>query len=612
MPVPRRADAVVRHRPGRRSSTTASAAARAATRSRSCRRPRASTSSARSSCSPTATASSSRSRTRIPRRPSAASAARGCYELLERTAAFYERYPVGVQGGRARRASTCSAAGWPRTRCARSASATRRRRGTRCCSPRGGPASRPQELYDAGLAKRGKRRRAGSSTTSAGGSRSRWPTRAGASSGSARGRWATTRSPSTSTRPRASSSTSASMVYGARPRARRRGEGRLGHRRRGLHRRRRAAPGRAARTPSAIMGTSLTDEQVEALRRLAPVAHLALDADNAGQEAMLRAARVARARGPRAARRAAARRAGPGRPRRRARGPRRSRALLERSTAVRALPRAARSLGRATLERPRARTGVLEELRADVRAARRARDGGSCATSSCRSISDRIDLPGPTSTLLVQRLLARSPASAPRASAPPPAPRRRGRASPPDPPRDDRAPFEDPGSEWSADRRTPALAPARRAARPDLARDPGADRGGRAALPRVLPRAARPRRRRAGQHRSGRALHVRPHPPRGRRTCASTCTAPRDAPARGRPRARRAHHRARRPRGRASPRRRRRSTAQRLQLELRRLDRRMNEARAPAEAGGVTELARARDAVKAEFDLAMERANATD
>jgi DNA primase len=43
----------------------------------------------------------------------------------------------------------------------------------------------------------------------------------------------------------------------------------------------------------AIMGTSLTEAQVEALRRLAPVALLALDADNAGQEAMVRGARVA-------------------------------------------------------------------------------------------------------------------------------------------------------------------------------------------------------------------------------------------------------------------------------------------------------------------------------
>jgi DNA primase len=42
-----------------------------------------------------------------------------------------------------------------------------------------------------------------------------------------------------------------------------------------------------------IMGTSLTEDQVKVLRRLAPTAHLALDADNAGQEAMLRAAKVA-------------------------------------------------------------------------------------------------------------------------------------------------------------------------------------------------------------------------------------------------------------------------------------------------------------------------------
>jgi DNA primase len=42
-----------------------------------------------------------------------------------------------------------------------------------------------------------------------------------------------------------------------------------------------------------IMGTSLTEEQVRGLKRLAPVALLALDADDAGQEAMLRAQRVA-------------------------------------------------------------------------------------------------------------------------------------------------------------------------------------------------------------------------------------------------------------------------------------------------------------------------------
>jgi DNA primase len=42
-----------------------------------------------------------------------------------------------------------------------------------------------------------------------------------------------------------------------------------------------------------LMGTALTEEQVGELARLAPTVLLALDADSAGQEAMLRAARVA-------------------------------------------------------------------------------------------------------------------------------------------------------------------------------------------------------------------------------------------------------------------------------------------------------------------------------
>jgi DNA primase len=45
-----------------------------------------------------------------------------------------------------------------------------------------------------------------------------------------------------------------------------------------------------------IMGTAMTPEQVEALAGLAPTVALALDADSAGQEAMLRAAKVAAGR----------------------------------------------------------------------------------------------------------------------------------------------------------------------------------------------------------------------------------------------------------------------------------------------------------------------------
>jgi DNA primase len=46
----------------------------------------------------------------------------------------------------------------------------------------------------------------------------------------------------------------------------------------------------------ASMGTALTEDQIGELGRLAPTVQLALDADNAGQEAMLRAARVAAGR----------------------------------------------------------------------------------------------------------------------------------------------------------------------------------------------------------------------------------------------------------------------------------------------------------------------------
>ena len=47
-----------------------------------------------------------------------------------------------------------------------------------------------------------------------------------------------------------------------------------------------------------IMGTALTEEQIDGLARLAPEVRLALDADDAGKEAMLRAARGALSRTP--------------------------------------------------------------------------------------------------------------------------------------------------------------------------------------------------------------------------------------------------------------------------------------------------------------------------
>ena len=52
------------------------------------------------------------------------------------------------------------------------------------------------------------------------------------------------------------------------------------------------------RNTVAIMGTALTEDQIGELARLAPEVKLALDADSAGKEAMLRAARIAAGRKP--------------------------------------------------------------------------------------------------------------------------------------------------------------------------------------------------------------------------------------------------------------------------------------------------------------------------
>jgi DNA primase len=59
-----------------------------------------------------------------------------------------------------------------------------------------------------------------------------------------------------------------------------------------------AMPQAGVRNTVAIMGTSLTEDQIGELARLAPEVRLALDADSAGQDAMLRAARVAAGRKP--------------------------------------------------------------------------------------------------------------------------------------------------------------------------------------------------------------------------------------------------------------------------------------------------------------------------
>ena len=173
-----------------------------------------------------------------------------------------------------------------------------------------------------------------------GGSCSRCATSAGACSASVRGRWAPTRSPSTSTPPTASSTTRARHLFGAdiaRAPAAKAGEVVVAEGYTDVI----AMHQAGLRHTVGLMGTALTDEQVGELARLAPTVLLALDADAAGQEAMLRAARVAARRNLDAARRARSRRAAIPRtslrPRARGRWPTR----VDASRPVRPLPRGA-------------------------------------------------------------------------------------------------------------------------------------------------------------------------------------------------------------------------------------------------------------------------------
>jgi DNA primase len=339
-----------------------------------------------------------------------------------------------------------------------------------------------------------------------------------------------------------------------------------------------------------IMGTSLTEEQVKGLRRLAPVAQLALDADNAGQEAMLRAARVAS--GEDLKLRVAelpegldpadlAVREGPDAIRR----------ILERSTPF-ARFRVLRILAKGDLGSAEGKEAVLDEMRDTFAQLAELADGRLMRDELVQIISDRMDLRAE----VVMQHLARPGGQ--RRSAPSPPPR-------PAPREPERAPFEDPGPEWSP---FDDAVPARAAGGSDLQRivaqteeverrflafclalpDMGA-----AELAKVDP----------AEHFTsalGRraAEHLREH-----------LTAPTEGLPDGDDELRTlvTELSVRAVRDPASP---ATLATQRLQLELRRLDRRMNEARRSGQ-GGVTELARARGAVKAELDRAMEQASAS-
>ena len=148
VPVPRRAHAVVRDQPRREALLLL--------RLRRGRR--------RAQVRPGDRGGRLRRRAGVPRRPlrrraragrggsgggrSAAPSASACYELLERTAAFYVRYLWDSARGRGRARVPGRARPRRGRRCASSASATRRARGTRCCSPRARPGFSDRELVD--------------------------------------------------------------------------------------------------------------------------------------------------------------------------------------------------------------------------------------------------------------------------------------------------------------------------------------------------------------------------------------------------------------------------------------------------------------------------------
>ena len=138
------------------------------------------------SCWPSATAWSSSARARIPQEETGAAGASGCSPCSTAPRASTPT-TCGSRPRRPRRASTWPGAGCPRRCCGRFGSATRPRRGTGCSSGRASG-----RLHRRGAAGRragpARPRAAAISTASAGGSRSRWPTRAGACWASARAR----------------------------------------------------------------------------------------------------------------------------------------------------------------------------------------------------------------------------------------------------------------------------------------------------------------------------------------------------------------------------------------------------------------------------------------
>jgi DNA primase len=348
----------------------------------------------------------------------------------------------------------------------------------------------------------------------------------------------------------------------------------------------------------AIMGTSLTDEQVLALKRLAPVAHLALDADNAGQEAMLRAAEIAERE--KLEMRIVPLEAGMDPAEMvTARGPDEMRALVDRS-----LPfpnfRVRRAMSQADTSSAEGKDRLLEDLKPVFRLL----PPSIQRSELVRLVADRVNIPDTQADELL-RQPQRDPG---RASAPPRRPQR------PEPRelerRDDRPPvdesmYHDPGPERPPFSGASQRGPGSGGGGPDLAtilaRTEEVERRFLAfclALPDIggdaLAKVDLDEHFTSGL--AGRAAaHLRDHLTNPRDDL------PDDDPELDALITELVVRAAREP---ASP-----ATldAQRLQLELRRLDRRLAAIAASGE-GGATELATRRAAIKAEFDRAIEQA----
>ena len=165
------------------------------------------------------------------------------------------------------------------------------RLGPRADAPRAAAASPRQELYATGLAQRSQEN-GRPMTASARGSCSRWPTCAGGCSASARARCASDQQPKYLNTSDNDVYHKGLHLYGAdlaRAHAARAGRGDPV---RGLHRRDRAAPGGHAQRGRPD-GHGAHRRAGGELARMAQTVLLALDADSAGQEAMLRAAALA-------------------------------------------------------------------------------------------------------------------------------------------------------------------------------------------------------------------------------------------------------------------------------------------------------------------------------